>query len=48
MEAKKLSPLPAAPLLLTLTRLVVPVCMSWRKTSETPFVSPLTRFVAAE
>jgi hypothetical protein len=31
-----------------LTRAVVPVCRSWTKTSEALFVSPLTRFEAAE
>src|SRR5438034_4499637 len=44
---RPLLPLPWAPPEATLTRSVVPVCRSWTNTSDTPFVSPATRSVAA-
>src|SRR5438552_1822063 len=42
-----LLPFPCAPPDATLTRSVLPVCRSWTNTSDTPFVSPATRSVAA-
>ena len=44
----ELAPLPSSPVDALLTRTVVPVERSVTKTSETPFVSPATRSVAAE
>lgn len=42
------APLPWVPPVLTLTRLSCPVVRSRTKMSETPLVSPVTRFVAAD
>ncbi|MBK8590294.1 MAG: hypothetical protein IPN77_14405 [Sandaracinaceae bacterium] len=44
---RPLGPLASTPLLLTLTRVVVPRVRSLRNTSVTPFVSFATRFVAS-
>src|SRR3989338_4733053 len=45
---RRLSPLPCAPPLDTLTRVVVPVCRSWRNVSATPLVSPATSVLATD
>lgn len=42
------APLPWAPVLPTLTRTVSPVELSWRNTSVTPLVSPVTRLAASD
>jgi len=48
MAALVLSPLAWAPALVTLTRVVVPPWRSRTNTSNLPFVSPSTRFVAED
>src|SRR5439155_797933 len=48
IDGPPLMSFPSMPAELTLTRVVVPVSRSRTKTSETPFVSPPTRFEASE
>jgi hypothetical protein len=48
MTGNVLAPVASVPLVLTLTRSVVPVLRSRTNTSVAPFVSPGTRLVASE
>src|SRR5258705_12456452 len=47
IEGTLLKSFPWTPAELTLIWVVAPVCMSWTKTSEVPFTSPVTRLPAS-